>query len=180
MAIKMTNAEIFKKLGIAFSEAEGMKYTAAQMLRLYLRSLQKGRAFALPCAQDENELSAFANFLNDNLEAFTAVKPGLGCDWFSGDSLFSNDEKRLYFFVFTKCGEPQLVKGVMNKKKELFHLKSGKPVEIDKNLGLGEGPGSIWLMPSEKDEATGCSVICLKCSEPIKLYKGTGAPITQN
>lgn len=176
----MERTNIFQKLDIAFSEKAGREYTAAQMLRLYLRARRLEKSLILPAGQKDEELKKFSDFLENNKDAFLGAKPGLKDDWFSGDSLFSADGKKLYFFIFTDCASPLLVKGVMNKKKELYHLVSKKPVELDKSLGLGEGPGSLWIKPSEKDENTGCAVLCLSCNEPIKLYSGTGAPITQN
>lgn len=176
----MNRDEIFSKFGITVTGKEGVKYTCGQLVRLFVKAKAEKSMLLIPAGQDEAVLDKFAKFINDRAEAFSNVKPGLKPDWFAGSSLFSADGKKLYFFLFSKAGAPLMVKGIMNKKHDLTFLPDGKKVEQDKSLGLGEGPGTIWLCLKEEDVNPDCTVIKLSCSEPIKLYNGTGAPITQN
>lgn len=176
----MNRAEIFNRFGVKLSDEAGMAYSCGQMIRLLVRAKSQGKELVIPSGQNEETLDRFASFLDRCAEAFLNVKKGLDTDWFAAPSLFSDDGKSLYFFLFTKGGAPLMVKGIKNKKTNLTFVPSDKKVEQDKSLGLGEGPGTIWLCLQEKDVDSDCTVIKLSANEKIELYRGTGAPITQN
>lgn len=51
---------------------------------------------------------------------------------------------------------------------------------MDSSLGLGAGPGTLWISLKENDVNPICTVVRIKCDKKLDLYFGTGAPITQN
>lgn len=176
----MDAEKILASFSVSFSEREGIKYTAPQMLRLYIRAREKGEGLMLPAQGENKELMKFAQFLSDCSSALKDTVKGPGGEFFSGKSLMSKDGKELFLFVFACDDTPVMVKGIKNKKKKISLLPDGRPAATGSSLGLGEGPGSIWIFLKKRELDPICTVISIKCGEAIDFYKGTGAPITQN
>lgn len=176
----MNTEKILASFSIEVSEKEGMAYTCDQMIRLFIRAKLKGQKFVIPANCQKDEIDKFAEFINKYYKAFTGTVKGLDNDWFAGESLMSPDQKELFLFVFACDDTPVMVKGIKNKKKDISLLPDGRNVSLGSSLGLGEGPGSLWMFLKKSDLDSLCTVISIKCSDAIELYKGTGAPITQN
>ena len=176
----MNTEKILASFDIEVSEKEGMAYTCDQMLRLFIRAKQKNKKFVIPANCQKDEVNKFAEFINEYSAAFSGTVKGLDNDWFAGESLMTPDKKELFLFVFACENTPVMVKGIKNKKKTISLLPDGRAVSLGSSLGLGDGPGSIWMFLKKSDLDPLCTVISIKCNEAIELYAGTGAPITQN
>lgn len=170
----------FTAFDISFKGEKNIDYDLNQLLCLYLNSRMKNEGLVLPENIDGVVLAELLSFLNKHEEAFTGTKKGLASEWFCGYSLLSSDEKKLYIFSFEEAGTPLYINGVNNKKKTVSILPENKSLATDSSLGLGAGPGTIWLKLDKNDIHTPCTVIKISFDEKIKLYAGTGAPITQN
>lgn len=175
------NAEkILSSFSVEFSEKEGMAYTCDQMIHLLIRAKQKGEKLILPANCSPEQIEKFAEFVSEYSKAFTDTVKGLDTDWFAGESLMTEDKKELFLFIFASFDAPVMVKGIKNKKKTITLLPDNRPVTLGNSLGLGEGPGSLWMFLKKGDLDPMCTVISIKFDKPIDLYAGTGAPITQN
>lgn len=170
----------FTAFDISFNGKKNIDYDLNQLICLYLNARTKNISLVLPENLDGVALAEFLNFLNKYKEVFNATKKGLKSEWFCGYSLLSNDEKALYIFSFEKAGTPLYINGVNNKKKTVSILPENKNIATDSSVGLGAGPGTIWLELDKNDIHVPCTVIKISFDEKIKLYAGTGAPITQN
>lgn len=176
----MTDKNFFESYGIVFNGEKEIKYDASQMLMLFIRAKSENKKLTLPENSDEKEIEKLKSFLETYKEAFTSTKRGLKHDWHCGYSLITEDEKTLYIFSFVGSGTPMLINGVVNKDKNIYILPENKPLKSDSSLGLGAGPGTIWLSLNKEDIHDVCTVIKIVFKEKIKLYEGTGAPITVN
>lgn len=175
------NAEkILSSFSVEISDEKGVPYTCDQMVHLMIRARQKNEKLILPANCENTEIERFAEFLTEYSKAFTDVVKGLDNDWFAGESLMSSDKKELFLFIFAGEDTPVMVKGIKNKKKTVTFLPDNKPVALGSSLGLGEGPGSLWMFLKKGELDHICTVISIKCEQPLELYAGTGAPITQN
>lgn len=171
---------IIASFGIKFSDEKKTAYTCSQMLHLFIRAKNKNTSLILPSCCEDGELEKFAGFISEHSEAFKDTVKGLGTDFFAGESLISADNKSIYLFVFTQADTPIMVKGIKNKKKDITIMPSFKKVDMDSSLGLGVGPGTLWISLKESDINPICTVVRIKCEKKLDLYIGTGAPITQN
>lgn len=176
----MTDKEFFSSYGISFEGESKVDYDVSQLVQMLVHAKSKEEKLVLPETIGEKVLEDFKKFIEMYKEAFTNTKKGLKHDWHCGYSLMSNDEKTLYIFSFASAGTPILINGVVNKKKQIFILPENKALDADSSLGLGAGPGTIWLSLKENEIHDVCTVVKIKFNEQIKLYEGTGAPITVN
>lgn len=176
----MNAEQILASFAVEFSREEGTAYTCDQLVRMFIRSRRKGEKLVIPASCKKEEIGRFAEFADKYRRALEGTVKGLDTDWFAGESLMSADGKELFLFVFA-CGDtPVMVKGIKNKKKTVSLLPDGRPVSLGSSLGLGEGPGSLWMFLKKEELDPVCTVISIKCGEALELYRGTGAPITQN
>lgn len=176
----MHTEKILSSFSIEFSEKEGIAYTCDQMIHLLIKARQKGEKLILPANCSHEQTEKFAEFISEYSKAFTDTVKGLDTDWFAGESLMTKDKKEIFLFTFASCDTPVMVKGIKNKKKTITLLPDNRPVTLGNSLGLGEGPGSIWMFLKKGDLDPMCTVISIKLNSPVDLYAGTGAPITQN
>lgn len=175
------NAEkILASFSVEFSEKEGMAYTCDQMIHLLIRAKQKGEKLILPANCSPEQIEKFAKFVSEYSKAFTGTVKGLDTNWFTGQSLMTQDKKELFLFSFASCDTSLMVKGIKNKKKNITLLPDNRPVTLGNSIGLGEGPGSLWIFLKKGELNPMCTVISIKLDEPIDLYASVGAPITQN
>lgn len=74
----MNRNAIFSAHNITLSDRKNAPlYSASQMLHLYLHAKQENSPLFLPDCCSEKELNAFAQFIEENKEAFTNTKKGL-------------------------------------------------------------------------------------------------------
>lgn len=170
----------FSAYGITFDGAKSMDYDLTQLMHLYLNAKARGKDLVLPENLDGMALAQLLDCLNKYDEAFANSKKGLERGWYCGYSLLSNDEKTLYVFSFTDENTPIYINGVKNKNKTISVLPENKVVDADSSVGLGAGPGTIWIKLNKNDVHFPCTVIKIAFDKKIDLYEGTGAPITQN
>ncbi len=171
----MNRDTIFSDCNITFEQREeSTHYQAVQMLQLFLRAKQENRPLVLPSDCDEAELDSFARFLSEHKEAFHHTKKGLPKEFYCGDSLFSEDEKNLYLFIFTSAEAQIMVKGIIKNKKTVTYLSSGKSVQLDETAEPWNGANTLWLKLTPAEIHPICTVVCISYVEPIKLYYGTG------
>ncbi len=171
----MNQNTIFSAYNISFSQKEeSTSYSASQILQLFLRAKQQGNRLILPCNCSETELDTFTRFISNHEEALRGTKKGLPYEFYRGESLFSEDEKNLYLFIFTNAQVPVMLKGILRGKRKITYLLSGNPVQVDEVLEPWNGADTLWLQLNSTEIQPICTVLRLASPEPIKLCYSTG------
>lgn len=173
--------EVLHHFGIAIADdSEKQNLTCYQMIRLYMAAKQRGGSVSLPIPETKTEeAEKFAAFLTQCKEALEDVTPGLPQGFYTGNSTLSRDKRTLYLFDYSIPSSAIMVKGIKNKINSISVLQSGIGVNCDTSLGL-RSPGTLWLKLPKEDVQQDCTVIKIALKGELDLFRGTGAPITQN
>lgn len=153
--------------------------------KLKLQYLDKfPEKFIVKITQDNQEkewavLNAFAEQFQycDNL--FFSCHATLPKVCYAGFNLVSDDQKTIYLFISRDATLPILVKGISSKINSV-QLLSGTKIPYKQSNRLHSSAGVLWITPANTPLSSDLNIIRISLASQLKVYLGSGAPITQN
>jgi len=128
-------------------------------------------------------LRAIGAWLKLNAEAVYGTLPGIHRNHYAGASSLSKDRKTLYLFLFSEPVNGVMLKGLKNKPKSVSVLGASEARVRVRDVGgadwNGVPPTRFFEWPADVEIGTG-RVLRIELAEPIDLYRGKSAAISQN
>ena len=109
-------------------------------------------------------------------EAIFGTIGGLPQGHFYGPSTISPDSTSLYLFVRGQCQGPLMLKGLVNKIREITVLGSGKKLThtIVGKISWSHVPGLVYIDLPAGIQDPYVTVLKLELDQPLRLYRGQG------
>jgi alpha-L-fucosidase len=127
-------------------------------------------------AEQVNILKELGKWNKKNGEAIFGTVPALPQGHFYGPSTMSKDSTVLYLFLPAQTSGNIMVKGLVNKIKNITVLGNGqqlKPKVVGK-ISWSPVPGLVFINVPEKVKDQYMTVLKLTLDQPLKLYRGQG------
>lgn len=132
--------------------------------------------------KQEEVLLKLGEWIRANEEAVYDSVAGIPANYYGDGSVLSEDGKTLYLFVHDQPKEAICVKGLKNRVERATILHSGKELRYNVHGGAPwmDIPGILWIYMDGSDCGEHTTVVKLELKDPVRLYGGSGAAITNN
>ena len=126
--------------------------------------------------EELNVLKELGQWTSLNERAIFGALPGIPQGHFFGPTTISKDSTKLYLFVEGKLTGQVLVKGLVNKIKEITVLGSGKKLshKVVGKISWSAVPGLVYIDLPAGASTEYITVLELSLDKPLKLYSGRG------
>jgi alpha-L-fucosidase len=127
-------------------------------------------------AEEVDLLKALGSWNERNGEAVFSTIAGLPAGHFYGPSTLSKDSTTLFLFVHGPSSGEIMVKGLVNKIKEITVLGSNTPIKhkVVGKISWSAVPGLVYIGLPASSLDKYVTVLKLQLDGPVKVYRGQG------
>jgi alpha-L-fucosidase len=161
-----------------------------RLIRMYVETVGMGGNFLIDVGpkadgtiprEQRALLEKLGRWNRRNGEAIFGTGPGLPHGHYHGPSTISADRKSLHVFLFDQPRHGIQIKGITGKVRRATLLgHRGKLTFTHGEAAVHGVPAPLWIDVPKRGLDPWCSVVKVDFAEPIALYRGEGAVITQN